>query len=112
VKVMWNENKKWDPLVFWWNENEVGIGWDSLISILLSILFLLPTNATKGNKYSCIVSNAPFGNEVMKVVCDQATKLHKRSPIFLSSYDDVEEIKALNAAEAKEEWSWKTCILE
>jgi len=44
----------------------------------------------------------------MNVVCDQAldlvpTKLHERSPIFLGSYDDVEEIKALYAAEAKEE---------
>ncbi|BAU02054.1 hypothetical protein VIGAN_11146800 [Vigna angularis var. angularis] len=31
------------------------------------------------------------------------TKLHERSPVFLGSYDDVEEIKALYAAEAKEE---------
>ncbi|KAK7364240.1 hypothetical protein VNO80_12751 [Phaseolus coccineus] len=31
------------------------------------------------------------------------TKLHERSPIFLGSYDDVEEIKALYAAEGKEE---------
>ncbi|EEF29949.1 fructose-1,6-bisphosphatase, cytosolic [Ricinus communis] len=29
------------------------------------------------------------------------TKIHERSPIFLGSYDDVEEIKALYAAEAK-----------
>ncbi|CAI0396126.1 unnamed protein product [Linum tenue] len=28
-------------------------------------------------------------------------KIHERSPIFLGSYDDVEEIKALYAAEAK-----------
>lgn len=44
----------------------------------------------------------------MNVICDQAldlipTKLHERSPVFLGSYDDVEEIKALYAAEAKEE---------
>jgi len=26
-------------------------------------------------------------------------KIHERSPIFLGSYDDVEEIKALYAAE-------------
>ncbi|XP_047175378.1 fructose-1,6-bisphosphatase, cytosolic-like [Vigna umbellata] len=31
------------------------------------------------------------------------TKLHERSPVFLGSYDDVEEIKALYAAQAKEE---------
>ncbi|XP_008352769.1 fructose-1,6-bisphosphatase, cytosolic isoform X2 [Malus domestica] len=30
------------------------------------------------------------------------TKIHERSPIFLGSYDDVEEIKALYAAEGKE----------
>ncbi|KAJ1438477.1 Fructose-1,6-bisphosphatase, active site [Sesbania bispinosa] len=30
-------------------------------------------------------------------------KLHERSPIFLGSYDDIEEIKALYAAEGKEE---------
>ena len=29
------------------------------------------------------------------------TKIHERSPIFLGSYDDVEEIKALYAAEGK-----------
>ncbi|KAL6616435.1 hypothetical protein ACP70R_038705 [Stipagrostis hirtigluma subsp. patula] len=29
------------------------------------------------------------------------TKIHERSPIFLGSYDDVEEIKALYAAQAK-----------
>jgi len=28
------------------------------------------------------------------------TKLHGRSPIFLGSYDDVEEIKALYASES------------
>lgn len=28
-------------------------------------------------------------------------KIHDRSPVFLGSYDDVEEIKALYAAEAK-----------
>ena len=28
-------------------------------------------------------------------------KIHERSPIFLGSYDDVEEIKALYAAEEK-----------
>jgi len=28
------------------------------------------------------------------------TKLHDRSPIFLGSYDDVEEIKALYASES------------
>lgn len=27
------------------------------------------------------------------------TNIHQRSPIFLGSYDDVEEIKALYAAE-------------
>jgi len=52
----------------------------------------------------------------MNVVCDQAldlvpTKLHERSPIFLGSYDDVEEIKALYAAEAKEEWFWNLVFL-
>ncbi|XP_021285308.1 fructose-1,6-bisphosphatase, cytosolic isoform X1 [Herrania umbratica] len=31
------------------------------------------------------------------------TKIHERSPIFLGSYDDVEEIKALYAAEGKKE---------
>lgn len=31
------------------------------------------------------------------------TKIHERSPIFLGSYDDVEEIKALYAAEEKKE---------
>ncbi|KAK5840472.1 hypothetical protein PVK06_009373 [Gossypium arboreum] len=31
------------------------------------------------------------------------TKIHDRSPIFLGSYDDIEEIKALYAAEGKEE---------
>ncbi|KAK7364468.1 hypothetical protein VNO80_13150 [Phaseolus coccineus] len=31
------------------------------------------------------------------------TKLHERSPIFLGSYDDVEEIKTLYAAEGQEE---------
>ncbi|XP_040998815.1 fructose-1,6-bisphosphatase, cytosolic [Juglans microcarpa x Juglans regia] len=30
------------------------------------------------------------------------TKIHERSPIFLGSHDDVEELKALYAAEAKE----------
>ena len=30
-------------------------------------------------------------------------KIHERSPIFLGSYDDVEEIKALYAAEEKKE---------
>lgn len=29
------------------------------------------------------------------------TKIHQRSPVFLGSYDDVEEIKALYAAEEK-----------
>lgn len=29
-------------------------------------------------------------------------KIHERSPIFLGSYDDVEEIKALYAAAEKE----------
>ncbi|KAF9593469.1 hypothetical protein IFM89_023286 [Coptis chinensis] len=29
------------------------------------------------------------------------TKIHERSPIFLGNYDDVEEIKALSAAEEK-----------
>jgi fructose-1,6-bisphosphatase len=29
------------------------------------------------------------------------TKIHDRSPIFLGSYDDVEEIKALYAEQAK-----------
>jgi len=29
------------------------------------------------------------------------TKIHERSPIFLGSYDDVEEIKALYAEQAK-----------
>lgn len=33
------------------------------------------------------------------------TKIHERSPIFLGSYDDVEEIKVLYAAEEKKEWS-------
>jgi fructose-1,6-bisphosphatase I len=28
--------------------------------------------------------------------------IHERSPIFLGSYDDVEEIKAIYAAEDKE----------
>lgn len=28
-------------------------------------------------------------------------KIHERSPVFLGSYDDVEEIKALYAAEEK-----------
>jgi fructose-1,6-bisphosphatase I len=27
------------------------------------------------------------------------TKIHQRSPVFLGSYDDVEEIKALYAAQ-------------
>ncbi|MBA0738104.1 hypothetical protein Gogos_011514 [Gossypium gossypioides] len=31
------------------------------------------------------------------------TKIHDRSPIFLGSYDDIEEIKALYAAEGKKE---------
>jgi len=75
--------------------------------ILLSILVLLPTKCNQ-RKYGCIVSKAPFGNELMNVVCDQAldlvpTKLHERSPIFLGSYDEVEEIKALYAAEGEEE---------
>jgi len=39
-------------------------------------------------------------------LCEQAldlvpTKLHERSPIFLGSYEDVEEIKALYAADQK-----------
>lgn len=39
-------------------------------------------------------------------MCEQAldlvpTKLHERSPIFLGSYEDVEEIKALYAADQK-----------
>lgn len=29
------------------------------------------------------------------------TEIHQRSPVFLGSYDDVEEIKALYAAEEK-----------
>jgi len=29
------------------------------------------------------------------------SKIHQRSPIFLGSYDEVEEIKALYAAEQK-----------
>jgi len=54
-----------------------------------------------------IVLKAPFGNELMNVLCDQAldlvpTKLHQRSPVFLGSYDDVEEIKGLYAAAAAE----------
>lgn len=33
-------------------------------------------------------------------------KIHERSPIFLGSYDDVEEIKAFYAAEEKKEWAY------
>lgn len=45
-----------------------------------------------------------FDNELINLVYYQAldlipTKLHERSPIFLGSYDDIEEIKALYAAE-------------
>lgn len=44
--------------------------------------------------------------DVYVYVCEQAldlvpTKLHERSPIFLGSYEDVEEIKALYAADQK-----------
>lgn len=47
-----------------------------------------------------------FSNELINLLYYQAldlvpTKLHERSPIFLGSYDDIEEIKALYAAEAK-----------
>lgn len=47
-----------------------------------------------------------FGDELINLLCHQAldlvpTKLHERSPIFLGSYDDIEEIKALYAAEGK-----------
>jgi len=34
------------------------------------------------------------------------TKIHERSPIFLGSYDDVEEIKALFAEHAKSSSAW------
>lgn len=55
-----------------------------------------------------LVSKALFANELINLLCNQAldlvpTKLHERSPIFLGSYDDVEEIKALYAAEGEEE---------
>lgn len=47
-----------------------------------------------------------FAIELIDLLCYQAldlipTKLHERSPIFLGSYDDIEEIKALYAAEGK-----------
>ncbi|KAL6492946.1 hypothetical protein OROGR_032705 [Orobanche gracilis] len=38
------------------------------------------------------------------------TTIHERSPIFLGSYDDVEEIKALYAAAAEEEHKQSTCV--
>ncbi|KFK24787.1 hypothetical protein AALP_AA8G024900 [Arabis alpina] len=41
-----------------------------------------------------LTRKAPMGN------CDLVPeKIHERSPIFLGSYDDVEEIKALYASE-------------
>lgn len=54
--------------------------------------------------------HASFANEIIDQ-CQQAldlvpTKLHERSPIFLGSYDDVEEIKALYAAEEEKKWTW------
>lgn len=37
-------------------------------------------------------------------------KIHDRSPIFLGSYDDVEEIKHLYAAETAWEGGWNVFI--
>lgn len=38
---------------------------------------------------------------VMQALDLVPTKIHERAPIFLGSYDDVEEIKKLYAAEEK-----------
>lgn len=40
-------------------------------------------------------------NVLMQALDIVPEKIHERSPIFLGSYDDVEEIKALYAVEDK-----------
>ena len=69
----------------------------------LSVLFLrsqCPTEKSWCYKYHiCIAENAP-AKFTMQALELAPAKLHDRSPIFLGSYDDVEEIKALYASES------------
>lgn len=54
-------------------------------------------------KFQCLVTDefTSFSVQALDLV---PKKIHERSPIFLGSYDDVEEIKALfYAAEEKKE---------
>ena len=75
----------------------------------LSVLFLrsqCPTEKSWCYKYHiCIAENAP-AKFTMQALELAPTKLHDRSPIFLGSYDDVEEIKALYASESNNAWSF------
>ena len=51
------------------------------------------------NSWHAITENAAL-KFIMQALELAPTKLHDRSPIFLGSYDDVEEIKALYASES------------
>lgn len=63
----------------------------------------------------CYALLKPFSrNHIPQALDLVPKKIHERSPIFLGSYDDVEEIKALYAAEENKEWTFLifhvTCI--
>ena len=89
----------------WWNKLEVRLSQEN--NGCVSVLFLrsqFPTEKSWCYKYHiCIAENAP-AKFTMQALELAPTKLHDRSPIFLGSYDDVEEIKALYASESNNAW--------
>ena len=50
-----------------------------------------------------LISCSQWSDLLLQALDLVPTKIHERSPIFLGSYDDVEEIKQLYAAEGKKE---------
>jgi hypothetical protein len=50
--------------------------------------------------FSCLVNSPKW--LILQALDLVPNKIHERSPVFLGSYDDVEEIKALYAAVEEE----------
>ncbi|CAL9163197.1 unnamed protein product [Musa hybrid cultivar] len=64
----------------------------------LRVLYeVFPMSGT--SRWSSFYRKAKVDSCFMQALDLVPTKIHQRSPIFLGSYDDVEEIKALHAAE-------------
>lgn len=56
-------------------------------------------NNTRSQRFVLLLERDTHSNVIMQALDLVPEKIHERSPIFLGSYDDVEEIKNLYAAE-------------